>query len=152
MIGKYQRCLFAIGLVVSVFTVLNLFEAPTSADDKLKTAEQNAKLIGTWKLEKAENPGSPSGIGTRLKMFSGTHWCVIQPDEAGKIVFHHGGTYEFDGAELKTTTDFAGEQTVSFVGRKGSVKLELDGDTLRQSDPNGVFNETWRRVKNPNAK
>ncbi len=42
MIGKYQRCLFAIGLVVSVFTVLNLFEAPTSADDKLKTAEQNA--------------------------------------------------------------------------------------------------------------
>ena len=38
------------------------------------------KLIGTWRLQEASTPGSPSGVGTRLKLFTGTHWCVIQPD------------------------------------------------------------------------
>ena len=150
---SYQG-LIGIALVLAFVTLSNVFEVRTSADEKSNVAEQDAriKLIGTWKLEKAENAGSPSGIGTRLKMFNGTHWCVIQPDAAGKIVFLHGGTYEFDGTDLKTKTDFAGELTESFIGTKGTVKLEIDGDTLRQIDPNGVFNETWSRVKNPNAK
>ena len=149
-----NRGLIGLALLLPFFTLSNVFEAQTSADEKSNVAEQDAitKLIGTWKLEKAENPGSPSGIGTRLKMFNGTHWCVIQPDEAGKIVFLHGGTYEFDGSDLKTKTDFAGELTETFIGTKGTVKLEIDGDTLRQIDPNGVFNETWRRVKRPVAK
>jgi hypothetical protein len=42
--------------------------------------------------------------------------------------------------------------TESFIGKKGSVKLEIDGDILRQIDPNGVFNETWRRVENRSQK
>ena len=116
-----HRRLIGIALVLSFFTLSNVFEARTSADEKSKVAEQDpsTKLIGTWKLEKAENPGSPSVIGTRLKMFNGTHWCVIQPDAAGKIVFLHGGTYEFNGTDLKTKTDFAGELTESFIGKKG---------------------------------
>src|SRR5215204_5123954 len=56
-----------------------------------------SRIIGTWKLEEASTPGSPSGIGTRLKLFTGTHWCVIQPDpKSGEIVFQHGGRYELD--------------------------------------------------------
>lgn len=31
-----------------------------------------AQLVGTWKLEEASTPGSPSGVGTRLKLFTGT--------------------------------------------------------------------------------
>jgi hypothetical protein len=149
-----HRLLIGIVLILLLFTLPNIFEARTSANEISKIWEQDpgTKLIGTWKLEKAENPGSPSGIGTRLRMFNGTHWCVIQPDEAGKIVFFHGGTYEFNGTDLKTKTDFAGELTESFIGRKRSFKLEIDGDTLRQVDPNGIFNETWRRVENPNAR
>ena len=145
--------MIGIALVLAFVTLSNVFDVRTSADEKSNVAEKDVriKLIGSWKLEKAENPGSPSGIGTRLKMFNGTHWFVIQPDAAGKIVFLHGGTYEFDGTDLKTKTDFAGEPTETFIGKKGTVKLEIDGDTLRQIDPNGVFNETWSRVKNPTA-
>src|SRR5687767_6338417 len=77
-----------------------------------------ARLVGTWKLEEASNPGSPSGVGTRLKLFTGTHWCVIQPDsDSGAIVFQHGGRYELDGDKLKTQTDFAGEMTKTMIGR-----------------------------------
>jgi hypothetical protein len=153
MIRKCRYRLVGIAIFLSLLTLSNTFEARTSAVENSNTTDQDqiAKLIGTWTLSKTDNPGSPSGIGTRLKMFTGTHWSVIQPDETGKIVFFHGGTYDFDGSDLKTTTDFAGELTESFLGRKDTVKLEIDGDTLRQIDPNGVFNETWQRVKNPST-
>ncbi len=139
----------SVALIALVVTIFNLPTDSISAEEQSNNSKQQTvqKLIGTWKLEKAENPGSPSGIGTRLKMFNGTHWCVIQPDAAGKIVFLHGGTYKFDGAELKTKTDFAGELTETFIGTNGMVSLEIKGDVLKQIDPNGVFNETWRRVK-----
>jgi hypothetical protein len=106
------------------------------------------KLVGTWKLEEASNPGSPSGIGTRLKLFTGTHWCVIQPDpKSGEIVFQHGGRYELDGSKMKTTTDFAGESTKTLIGRNGTLTIKIAGDTMTQSDADGVYNETWKRVK-----
>ncbi len=150
---SYQS-MIGLALVLLFFTSFDVFDTPTFADEKPNVVVQDAsaKLIGTWKLEKAENPGSPSGIGTRLKMFSGTHWCVIQPDAAGKIVFLHGGTYEFDGSDLKTTTDFAGDKTSMFIGKAGTVKLEIEGDVLKQIDAKGIYNETWRRVTKPGAK
>lgn len=119
-----------------------------NATDKSASQTLGAKLIGTWKLEVASNPGSPSGIGTRLKLFTGTHWCVIQPDpDTGGIVFQHGGRYEFDGDKMKTTTDFAGESTKALIGRSGIYTIKVDGDTMTQADSEGVFNETWKRVK-----
>lgn len=148
------QSLLGISLIL-LFVATSFFHATTTvADDQTQATKQESasKLVGTWTLEKAENPGSPSGIGTRLKMFNGTHWCVIQPDESGKIVFLHGGTYDFDGTDLKTKTDFAGELTESFIGKSGTMKLEISGDVLKQIDPNGVFNETWRRVTKPDSK
>jgi hypothetical protein len=107
-----------------------------------------SQLIGTWKLEEAARPGSPSGIGTRLKLFTGTHWSVVQPDpNNGEIVFQHGGRYTVEGDKVKTTTDFAGASTKSQIGRQGTLTLQIDGDTMKQIDANGVYNETWKRVK-----
>ena len=107
-----------------------------------------AKLVGTWKLEEASTPGSPSGVGTRLKLFTGTHWCVIQPDpKSGEIVFQHGGRYELDGDKMKTKTEFAGESTKAMIGSNGMFTIKVDGDTMTQADADGVFNETWKRVK-----
>ena len=148
MISIRNLTLFALAILAAL-TVANFNLRRTSADDQSSASKQESvtKLIGTWKLEKAKNPGSPSGIGTRLKMFTGTHWCVLQPDEEGKIIFLHGGTYEFNGSDIKTETHFAGELTESFIGNSGTAKLEIEGDMLKQIDPNGVFDETWRRVK-----
>jgi len=98
-----------------------------------------ARLVGTWKLEEASTPGSPSGVGTRLKLFTGTHWCVIQPDpKSGEIVFQHGGRYELDGDKMKTKTDFAGESTKTMIGSSGIFTIKVDGDTMTQADADGV--------------
>ena len=129
--------------------------SPAHADEGADASKGDPQelLIGTWQLETAKNPGSPSGIGTRLKLFTGTHWCVIQPDPAsGKIVFQHGGHYSFDGNVLSETIDFAGDSTSSLIGRTFKLKIDVGNDSLKQMDPDGVFNETWRRAKKPNGK
>ncbi len=124
-----------------------------AADDQAQKSKASPndlamKLIGTWKLQEATNPGSPSGIGTRLRFFTGTHWCVVQPHpDSGLIVFQHGGHYVLEGNKLKTTTDFAGELTKSLIGRSATFTIQIDGDTFKQVDPNGIFDETWERVK-----
>ena len=147
---------------LSMVTVLGIFAASVffyaswhaaAADAQVQKSKASAndlamKLIGTWKLETAVNPGSPSGIGTRLKFFTGTHWCVVQPDpDTGVIVFQHGGHYVLEGNELRETIDFAGELTTSTIGTTGQFTIQIDGDTYKQVDPNGVFNETWKRVR-----
>ncbi len=119
--------------------------APTAVTATQPLAE---RLLGTWKLEEASTPGSPSGIGSRLKMFTATHWCVIQPDpSSGKIVFQHGGRYEVDGDRVKTKTEFAGERTEGMIGSGGVLTIKVEGDTMTQKDLKGVFNETWKRVR-----
>ncbi len=141
---------------LGILTVSVSFYEPlraVAADDqaqksKASTNDLAMKLIGTWRLEKARDSGSPSGIGTRLKFFTGTHWCVVQPDpDTGLIVFQHGGHYVLEGNNLRATTDFAGDRTKSLIGRTATFTIQIDGDTYKQVDPNGIFDETWKRVK-----
>jgi hypothetical protein len=121
-------------------------ETPPFADASLEFQPQ--QLVGTWRLEETSTPASPSGTGTRLKMFTGTHWCVIQPDETtGEIIFHHGGRYELDGGTMTTTVDFAGASTKARIGIKSMLTIQIEGDIMRQADSAGVFNETWKRVQ-----
>jgi hypothetical protein len=139
--------ILATAFAVSSSARCSFAQETTQANDAKRNL-QAQKLVGTWKLEEASTPGSPSGVGTRLKMFTGTHWCVIQPDPTtGEIVFVHGGRYEFDGDTLTTTRDFAGESTKDMIGRTGKFKLKIDGDVMKQADSEGVYNETWKRVK-----
>jgi len=140
---------FALAAAIGFSIALpELYAQESAATEKSASLKLAANLIGTWKLEEASTPGSPSGVGTRLKLFTGTHWCVIQPDpESGEIVFQHGGRYELEGGTMKTKTDFAGESTKVMIGRDGTYTIKIDGDTMKQADAEGVFNETWKRVK-----
>ena len=151
-----RTCGFTAAATVAIlagacFFVLSSRTVPAQEQAQAEASESKTlarKLIGTWKLDEAANPGSPSGIGTRLKMFTGTHWCVIQPSvRTGVIVFQHGGRYEVDGDTIKTSRDFAGESTKGLIGTSGKFKIKIDGDTLKQSDSQGVYNETWKRVR-----
>ncbi len=144
----------------AIFVAVSTFWASPQrllADDKPQQDEAASpnlaeKLIGTWVLEEAKTPGTPSGIGSRLKFFTGTHWMITQPDpNTGVVVFHHGGGYTLDDDTLKTTTDFAAASTKSRIGTKGSFKIQVDGDTYKQADAKGIFNETWKRAKSAEA-
>ena len=95
--------------------------------------ERNSLARGSWKKQK--RLAHRRGSATRLKFFTGTHWSIVQPDPAtGVIVFQHGGRYELDGSLLKTTRDFAGESTKEMIGTSGKFAIQIDGDTLKQTD------------------
>lgn len=145
---KIDTLLIAI-VFLSAFTVtLPILCAQEVKGTVVARVEPAKLLIGAWQLKTAKNPGSPSGIGTRLKLFTGTHFCVIQPDpKSGKIVFQHGGHYSFDGSVLNETIDFAGDSTASLIGMTFKLKLKITNDSLEQIDADGVLNETWERTK-----
>lgn len=126
---------------------------PTQAEDETRPVAavpgNLAKdLIGTWVLEKAQTPGTPSGIGTRLKYYTGTHWMITQPDgKSGIVAFHHGGRYTLDGNSMSSTVDFANSSTSNFIGKTLKFKITVDGDTYTQQAQDNQYTETWKRVK-----
>jgi hypothetical protein len=143
-------CVLLVPTVVLSATLVTFSNSTAPADEgaKAASAEPAKMLIGAWQLKEAKNPGSPSGIGTRLKLFTGTHWCVIQPDPtSGKIVFQHGGHYSFDGKVLSETIDFAGDSTASLIGKTFKFDMKITSDALEQLDAEGVFTEKWERAK-----
>ena len=153
--NRPATCVLLFSTVVMSALLAILCHSTASADEGAKesSAEPAKMLIGAWQLKEAKNPGSPSGIGTRLKLFTGTHWCVIQPDPtSGKIVFQHGGHYSLDGSVLSETIDFAGESTSSLIGKTFKFELKITSDALEQLDAEGVFTEKWERAKAPLSK
>ena len=88
------RHLIPVALGLFVLSALSgCFEAYEEPQREVSNPPDDAeRLIGTYVLEQSESPGSPSGIGTRLEFFTGTHWIITQPDpETGQVAFHHGG-------------------------------------------------------------
>ena len=142
-----------VALLLLVVILSIIASLPTHADDQSPRAAAApgnlAKdLIGTWVLEKAQTPGTPSGIGTRLKYFTGTHWMITQPDgKSGVVVFHHGGRYTLEGNSMSTTVDFANSNTSDFIGKTSKFKISVNGDTYTQQALDNQFTETWKRVK-----
>lgn len=156
MTAPTRRACPLAGVVVVVVVALSLVVLPRGALAQSGAGGADAscdrtlaqQLVGTWLLQEASTPGSPSGIGTRLKMFTGTHWAVVQPRaETGVIVFQHGGRYRVEGETLHTTHEFAGENTRAMIGRAGQYSIRVEGDTMVQVDHSGTFNERWTRVR-----
>ncbi|WP_435018444.1 hypothetical protein TA3x_000418 [Tundrisphaera sp. TA3] len=140
--GRRAAIFIAAGLLIAVMLQARA-EEPKQADAKLAK-----DLIGTWTLEEAKTPGSPSGVGSRLKFFTGTHWMITQPDpKTGKVIFHHGGRYTLDGDTMAGTVDFANENTAAMIGQTHKFKISVEGDVYKQTGLDSEFTETWKRVK-----
>ena len=140
-------------LVASALLVAAGVALQAKADDPPRKADVEPsklakELIGTWTLEEAKTPGSPSGVGNRLKFFTGTHWMITQSDpKTGNVVFHHGGRYTLDGDTMAGSVDFANESTVGLIGQTHKFKISVEGDVFKQTGLDNEFTETWKRVK-----
>ena len=122
-------------------------EQASGQDKKSERQPLAERLIGTWMLEDSENVGD-SGILSRLKVFTDTHWFITQSDpDTGVVIFHHGGRYELEGDQLTTHTDFAVESTAGMIGRSFTFTIEVDDENYIQTGVGNEFNEVWTRVK-----
>jgi hypothetical protein len=123
------------------------------ADDEKTKPDANptqlAKdLIGTWVLVGTpEKEGEPPATGGRLKFFTGKHWIITEADEAGKVVFHHGGTYTINGEEYTETIKYANESTAELIGKTFKYKIKVEGDKYTQLGVDNPYSEVWKRAK-----
>ncbi|MFA6457504.1 MAG: hypothetical protein WCW40_11840 [Bacteroidota bacterium] len=120
------------------------------SQNKRKPSPKLSKaLIGAWILSSAENNSSnPSGVRSRLHVYTGKHWIVSQADPiTGEVVFHHGGTYTLHGDELVKTVEYANASTLDLVKQIHKFKIKIARDTLYQTGIENPWNEVWVRAK-----
>ena len=102
-------------------------------------------LVGQWLLAASTNPGNPSGIGTRTKMFTETEWVISQPNPAtGGVLFRHGGRYTLRGTEYSEAVEYANPSTASLIGRTFTATVKAEANRFTQSSSNAT--EEWSRV------
>jgi hypothetical protein len=101
-------------------------------------------LVGQWVLTASANPGSPSGINTRIKTYTENEWLIEQRTASGAIVFRHGGHYTLRGTMYVETVEFANPNTANLIGLTFNATVNVSGNEFTQSAP---FAETWTRVQ-----
>jgi hypothetical protein len=155
---RHFNCFLAVtAILIATATLRPSFFVIANADEGTATASpRNESLVGTWRMATSaiasSNAGAAAGINTRMKIYNDTHWVLVQPDpDSGKVVFVHGGTYDFDGTFLEEKVEFAGEDTVDLIGTSFKFRIVFGEGTYEQVDPNGVFSETWKRTKQRNS-
>lgn len=159
---NYSSMFAVLAIAVVVYSLQPILaddSEPKAAETPSKTKKDDAAvkkdkpnlaqdLIGTWVLKETEVRSQPSGVGTRLKFFTGTHWMITQPDpNTGVIVFHHGGTYTLEGNKMTNKTDFATSATASEIGKTYKCVTTIKGGVMKQKGVDNPYTETWKRVK-----
>jgi hypothetical protein len=101
-------------------------------------------LVGQWVLTASANPGSPSGINTRIKTYTENEWLIEQSTAGGAIVFRHGGHYTLRGTAYVETVEFANPNTANLIGLTFTGTVNVSDNQFTQSAP---LAETWTRVQ-----
>ncbi|MGI9242636.1 MAG: hypothetical protein ACR2RV_17705, partial [Verrucomicrobiales bacterium] len=91
-----------------------------SATEKGRTTKQ--AIYGTWELDLGDG-------AKRLKFIGDGMWSITQSDLAtGAVIFHHGGSYTFDGVNYVETIEFATEATSGMIGTVNRFELTVGVD------------------------
>jgi hypothetical protein len=148
--SRKQRVWMTFGFVVIALVSIAMVSGLRAQEETPKPEAEPSKLatdlIGAWTL--VGTPDSDEETPTkRLKFFTGKHWLITEADDAGKVIFHHGGTYTLDGDEYVETIEYAIEESVSAIGQKFKFKIKVEGDKYTQIGIENPYNEVWRRAK-----
>jgi hypothetical protein len=143
----------AIGMLaltsLTASTVLRAEETSTAATAPSHLAQD---LIGAWILVgEPGKVGLAPAAGGRYKFFTGTHWCITQADpKNGVVIFHHGGSYKFDGNNYIETVEYANPSTMDRIGRTNRHTINIADGALTDIGvgPDSTWGEVWKRVYN----
>lgn len=132
--------------VLTAILVSGLLGLAIGADkdaDKVQTKKTipESAIQGAWELKMAD------GL-RRLKFIVDGKWTITQSDPAtGKVAFHHGGSYTFDGTVYVEAVEFANESTADLIGNQFKFEITLTNNVLHQKGIENPWTEDWTRVK-----
>jgi hypothetical protein len=135
-------------LAIALFTPIAVSRCV--AADRGAGNELAKNLTGMWVLVSRADGGEIAGAGSRLKVFTGSHWLVTEAQyPSGQVTAHQGGSYSLAGDILTTTTEYALPTTLGMVGNIRQFRITIDGDVYMQTGLGNPYSEIWRRVKEP---
>jgi hypothetical protein len=130
-------------IAILVSCVLGLAIGADKDTAKVETAKTipEAAIQGAWEFK------TDDGV-RHLKFIANGKWTVTQSDpKTGKVLFHHGGSYTFDGKIYVETVEFANENTAEMIGNKFKFEITLTNDAFHQKGIENPWTEDWTRVK-----
>ena len=120
------------------------------------TAKGSGTHLGTWQLVSTKY-GDAKDFSDfpkeqrRVKLITATHFTWVQYDVATKKVESTaGGPYTLDGGSYTESIEFVGTGMETYLGKKQSFTIKVDGDKLYQSGQlsDGLkIEEVWQRLK-----
>jgi hypothetical protein len=137
-------------LVLAVAQILPFTLNPCRAAGSGANSDLAKNLIGMWMLVSRADGSEITGAGSRLKVYTGSHWLVTEAKyPGGRVTAHHGGSYSVAGDILTTTTEYALPSMLNLVGDIRQFRITVEGDIYTQTGLGNSYSETWRRVKEP---
>ena len=89
----------------------------------------------------------------RRRFISDGHWMITQYDaKTGAVIFHHGGTYSFDGKRYVEHVEYANENTKFLIGNNHRFILTVKPTSIHIEGIGNPWNEEWERVKDNSFK
>jgi len=121
-----------------------------------QAAKGSGTHLGTWQLVSTKY-GDATDFSDfpkeqrRVKLITATHFTWVQYDAGTrKVESMAGGPYTLDGGSYTETIEFVGTGMETYLGKKQTFTIKVDGDKLHQSGQlsDGLkIEEVWQRTK-----
>ncbi|GAB3900400.1 hypothetical protein [Spirosoma agri] len=115
--------------------------------NSITSVTQPAKdIVGVWALvnKVTDTPIS----GSRLKFILDNRWSLTQADTTtGAVIYHHGGSYTYDGKIYTEQVEFANPNTASYVRSTAKFTVQIDDTIMTLIGIDNPWNEIWVRLK-----
>jgi len=144
---KKTTLIFGLAVSLAFAAVLLAQQQPTTG---------GGAHLGTWELV-ATKYGNAKEFSDypkehrRLKMLTATHFTWVDYDpESGNVNSMAGGPYSLKEGVYTETVEFIGKGMETYLGKKQTFTIKVDGDKLSQScqlSDEMKIEEIWRRVK-----
>lgn len=113
--------------------------------------DEKSRIEGAWRMVgQLTDSGEIRETGTRaVKFIIGGQWCVTAWDpNSDEVVYHHGGTYTFDGQKYTENVKYVAPlQSAGILGKTFQFAIEFKGSRFTQRGIGNPYNEVWERYQ-----
>ena len=129
-------------LTVSAFAALG-FISNAQQTDETSIMEEKAKpasIYGAYELKLGDG-------SIRKRFITNGRWAITQSHPTtGDLIFHHGGSYIFDGKNYIEKVEYAAPSTRNLIGNNHKFIITVKEGSIHMKGVDNPWDEIWVRV------
>lgn len=131
-------------LTISAFAVFGYVSTAQQAEDKSimdEKAAPAASIYGAYELKLGDG-------SVRKRFISNGRWAITQSHPtSGDLIFHHGGSYIFDGKNYIEKVEYAASTTKNLIGNNHKFIITVKEGAIHMKGVDNPWDEVWVRVE-----